>query len=333
MRFVIGHDGHVHDYDGSWNDPIYSGRDLRFPHFVRLQFVQQFDPLRILAVLTRQHLYSGVQKCSNGPRRHFASHKSSEIGLINVALAALMMGYVVFHSNATPVDELSVAVGSLPPADRVRSVVAPGVDLPATRQGESVRALAPALPPARAESEVHDPVWDSAKRLYVEKFTRTTHGADYVDAVECIAKDTVRKNIAALTQNRAADFARFSSWESMDTRLVELSKSDPAAAVSLSRLIDESLSASGFAEVCAIRAWGDPMHLEQFDPSGPHDSKVWLEQHQTSVKGLYRFTTSTRVGDRQFCLHFDSADFPELEDELRSLDLVKSDYWDQFQSH
>ncbi len=258
---------------------------------------------------------------------------SAKLSWLTVGLGSLLIGYLVLQSDGTSGDEVITIADSSPnPGETGRGHAGSIVDARSIRQGDPERAPVPELPLREAESEVHDPVWDSAKRLYEEKITRATHGADYVDAIECIARDTVRKNIESQTKDRAADFAGFHSWESMNARLVELGESGPAAAASLSRLVDASLSASGFAEACALRTWGDPLHLERFDPSAPHDRKLWLEQRRIGVKGLYRFTTSTRVGDRQFCLHFDSAYFPELEDELRSLELVKSDYWNQLQS-
>ncbi len=113
----------------------------------------------------------------------------------------------------------------------------------------------------------------------------------------------------------------------MGARLGELEVGDRVGHVLLTQLVNGAMGASGRVETCALGAWDDPLHLEVHDPDDDsHDQELWLSQRRTGERGLYRFVFSTRVGDRQFDLHFDSAFFPGLEEDLKSLDQTKVAY-------
>lgn len=74
-------------------------------------------------------------------------------------------------------------------------------------------------------------------------------------------------------------------------------------------------------EECRGAAWDEYRTVEVFDPLEPHDHEKWRRDRGMPSKATGAVTTrkTTRVGDRQFVLHFDSADYPNFDAACKTL--------------
>ena len=196
-----------------------------------------------------------------------------------------------------------------------------------SRHVEGAQAEVSSLSPGSVGSEEQDRVWTLQERLYVDGISRVSHGVEYDEVIWEIAEDKMRAHIVSQNQSRAARFAGFSTFESMATRLEQLEAEDSPAAATLGRLIEESIRLSGSVEDYSMRAWGNPTHLDVYDPETDSDRSAWKGGRDLGEHGLYRCVSSTRIGDRRFDLHFDSMFFPSLDIELATLVDLKESFW------
>lgn len=165
------------------------------------------------------------------------------------------------------------------------------------------------------------------KRLYDDRITRNSHPAEYPIVIEGLAKEGIMKRLRASRTDRAARFCGLSNWDEVEGELARLEEQNSEHLPAFEDLANEGLRVAGLAEESYALALEDPMHFEVIDRDQPDMRQAFLEARKGMPYGHYRFSHSTSQGDRAFALHFDSAYFPYLDEELIHLKSQKDAYW------
>ena len=172
---------------------------------------------------------------------------------------------------------------------------------------------------------------DFRKRLYDDRITRSSHPAEYPIAIEGLAKEGIMNILRGSQTDRAARFCGLASWQAVEDELSRLERRGSSQLPDFESLVNEALRVASLAEEYYALALEDPMHFEVIDRDQPAGRQTFQQARQGVAHGQYRFSHSTSQGDRGFTLHFDSAYFPYLEEELIQLKKQKDNYWDLVQ--
>lgn len=169
---------------------------------------------------------------------------------------------------------------------------------------------------------------DFRKRLYDDRITRSSHPAEYPIVIEGLAKESIMSLLRGTQTDRAARFCGLANWQAVEDEISRLEERGSSRLADFESLVNEALRVASLAEESYALALEDPMHFEVIDRDHPAGRLSFQQARQGLAHGQYRFSHSTSQGDRAFTLHFDSAYFPYLEQELIQLKQQKDAYWD-----
>lgn len=150
-------------------------------------------------------------------------------------------------------------------------------------------------------------------RVIAGRAARDEVGPDYDSLIQRIAKERLVEFSPEEREGTIAGFCGFGDWEALQVAIGE-AETNSAKRSALLDLLDKAAGVTEALERRLNDCWEDGHRLEIFDPKGVHNSKAWIEARGLNGdKGNLRMSRAARVGDRQFCLHFSSADYPGLD--------------------
>ena len=154
-------------------------------------------------------------------------------------------------------------------------------------------------------------------------------GPRYKGIIRGLAKERTLISAERSIQSRAARFCGFGSWDALTDAIESEEPGWRELGPQLEQLATKALSAAESVHRHISVCWDMNRGIEEWQVGTEHDSKAWrAEQGHDQGRGLMRFTTFLRVGATRFQLHFDSAEFPELEVELKALLDSKNTFWE-----
>lgn len=182
-----------------------------------------------------------------------------------------------------------------------------------------------ALPGDREDPS--DPLDDLSRRLHVDRISRASHPEEYAQVISALARRGFRDNLQqeGRLEATASKFAGFESVEALQSAIKEWETTDPFRASEYSKLYTQATTAAVKVNNYASSACDDPQQFEVYMRDRPELREQWMNARGSVEHGLHRFTTATSIGDRCFCLHFDSAYYPDLEFDLQELKSMRKD--------
>ncbi len=153
----------------------------------------------------------------------------------------------------------------------------------------------------------------SLARVVAGLLTRDEVGPNYDSLIYGLARERLVEYSPENRESTIAEFCGFDDWAALQVAIGK-AETDAAKRNALIDLIDEAAVVTGELEQRLADCWTNGHRLEVFDPKGAHDSNAWITARGLrGDKGNLRMSRTARVGDRQFCIHFSSVDYPGLD--------------------
>ena len=131
--------------------------------------------------------------------------------------------------------------------------------------------------------------------------------------------EAMRRALSSRTERRAARFLGFGTWEALQSEAERLKSEDPATYQIFQSFLDDAYAIATAAHLTAEEAFYDPMMMECWHDSQPHDSEAWVAERPRHPLTMINFTHINGVRGWHFKLHYKSHYFPEVEQQARDL--------------
>jgi len=253
-----------------------------------------------------------------------ASRDTKWVVLVFGGLAASVVGLLVLsHHDDGPDHRSDVAFATGVVSDEVKEgIVASDTPMVPPPEDISARSTPNALSAAGDEAvDYRDPLYRAS--VIGGTVSREQFGAGYDEMIKGIAGQRILSSIEGSVETNASMFCGFREAHLRQSSLEQIRAEFPLAADELDRLYVDALDLAGRVPEFVDSSWRRGAGLIVFDPSMERPDSFL----QSRPKGLYEFSSSSRIGDRVFVLEFTSADHPQLELELEFIKARRELIW------